>query len=307
MNNLFYGKDVISVKDFNLDQIEQVLKLAAKMKQENFSTYLQNKIIANCFFEPSTRTRLSFESAAYRLGAKVIGFDSDDSISTQKGESLHDTMRVISDYADLAIIRHPKEGAARLAADICTIPVINAGDGTNQHPSQTLIDLFSIQESQQRLNGLSIALVGDLKYGRAIQSFAQACAQFDIRLFFVAPETLLPPESLSDCLKKQGIRFSYHPNLQDIISKVDIVYMSRIQQERLSYGKHQAFNKDFILSKALLNQAKTNMKVLHPLPRINEIEMAVDETAHAYYFQQSANGIFVRQALLALLLREDLP
>lgn len=307
MENLLYGQDIISIKDLTLQQIEQVLDVANKLKMKQAPDLLQDKIIANCFFEPSTRTRLSFETATLRLGGNVIGFSNEDNTSVKKGESLHDTIRIVSDYSDLLIVRHPKEGAARLAAEISTKPVINAGDGANQHPTQTLLDLFTIQECQKKLNGLSIALVGDLKYGRTIHSFAQACMHYDVRLFLVAPDSLALPDSICDALKKQGVRFSFHHSLEEVIPKVDILYMTRIQQERFSEAEYQAIRKQYVLTAEMLSAAKPNLKVLHPLPRLNEIDMDVDATPHAYYFEQAANAIYVRQALLTLLLNKVLP
>jgi aspartate carbamoyltransferase catalytic subunit len=298
------GQDIVSIKDLTSAQIQLILATATKMKAGRPRDLLKDKVIAHCFFEPSTRTRLSFETATLRLGGQVIGFASDDATSTKKGETLHDTIRVVSDYADLIVIRHPNEGAARLAADVSAKPVINAGDGGNQHPTQTLVDLFTIQECQQRLDGLSIALVGDLKYGRAIHSFAQACMQFDIRLFLASPTALALPEATCDALKNAGVRFSFHQSLEEVIPKVDILYMSRMQQERFHHGAHSAFDKAFVLTPAMLAKAKPNLKVLHPLPRVNEIDVAVDSMPQAYYFEQAANAVYVRQALLSLLLNK---
>lgn len=302
MTDLFYQKDVLSIKEMSLQQIELVLHTAAQLKKKPRHDLLKNKIIANCFFEPSTRTRLSFESAALKLGANVIGFASDESLSTQKGETLSDTMRVISGYADLIVIRHPKEGSARLAAESSAVPVINAGDGANQHPTQTLVDLFSIQECQGSLDGLSIALVGDLKYGRTVHSFAQACKLFNIRLFLVAPEALTLPDAICDTLKREGVRFSFHQTLQEVIHKVDVVYMTRIQKERMPSTEYQASKDQLTLTLAMLEQAKPNLRILHPLPRVDELEKAIDDTPYAYYFQQAENGVFIRQALLTLIL-----
>jgi aspartate carbamoyltransferase catalytic subunit len=304
MDNSLYLHDVVSINDLSLDQIQRILNRAKQFKEDPVSDVLQKKIVAHCFFEPSTRTRLSFESATLRLGGKVIGFSSDDGLSTQKGETLSDTIRVISEYADLLVIRHPHEGAARLAAEVSAKPVINAGDGANQHPTQSLVDLFTIQESQGKLNGLSIALVGDLKYGRTIHSFTQVCKLFDVRLYLVSPEGLALPESICDNLKKRGVRFSFHQSLEEVIPKVDILYMSRIQQERFSAAEYQLIKNKYVLTAALLQEAKPNLKVLHPLPRINEIHIDVDKTPYAHYFMQAANGVCVRQALLTLLLTE---
>jgi aspartate carbamoyltransferase catalytic subunit len=305
MENTLYGCDIISMKDLPLARIKLIMKTAARLKAQRALHLLNNKVIAHCFFEPSTRTRLSFEAATLRLGGSVIGFSSDEALSIQKGETLHDTMRVVSEYADLIIIRHPKEGAARLAADISPRPVINAGDGANQHPTQALVDLFTIQECQNKMDGLSIALVGDLKYGRTIHSFAQACMLFDIRLFLVAPESLALPESICDTLKKVGVRFSFHQSIEEVIPKVDILYMTRIQQERFNDAEYQQIRKQYILKPEMFASARPNLKVLHPLPRVNEIDIGVDETPYAYYFEQAANGIYVRQALLTLLLNKE--
>lgn len=301
-----YHKDLLSIKDLTLSEIEAVLDLAAKLKAAPKTNLLDNKIIASCFFEPSTRTRLSFESATLRLGGKVIGFSDANSLSTKKGETLKDTMRVMADYADLLIMRHPQEGAARLAADICDVPVINAGDGANQHPTQTLIDLFSIKECQGKLEELSIALVGDLKYGRTIHSLVQACQLFNIRLFLVAPESLTLSESVCDYLKRKSVRFSFHKSLKEIIHKVDVVYMTRVQKERIPAAEYRAAKSDTTLTKDMLQNAKPAMRVLHPLPRVNELDVAIDDTPNAYYFQQAANGVFVRQAILTMMLNQDL-
>lgn len=307
MVNSLYQRDIISIKDLSLDEVQLILKTASSIKNKQITGLIQDKIIAHCFFEPSTRTRLSFESATLRQGGKVIGFATDEVLSIKKGETLHDTMRVISDYADLIIIRHPKEGAARLAAEVSSKPVINAGDGANQHPTQALVDLFTIQDCQKRLDGLSIALVGDLKYGRTIHSFAEACMLFDVRLYLVSPDMLTLPETIADALKKRGIRFSFHRSIEEIVQKVDILYLTRIQQERFSEAEYQLVKNHYILTPALLANAKPNLKVLHPLPRVNEIDISVDATPYAYYFNQAANGVVVRQALLALLLNEQLP
>lgn len=306
-DNLLYGQDIISMQDLSLAQVQQVMAMAAALKAQRAPQLLNDKVIAHCFFEPSTRTRLSFESATLRLGGRVIGFSSDESLSIQKGETLHDTIRVISHYADLLILRHPKEGAARYAADLSQVPVINAGDGANQHPTQALVDLFSIQECQQRLDGLAIALVGDLKYGRTTHSLVQACRLFDMRLFLVSPESLALPHGLCDMLKKSGVRFSFHQSIEEVIPKVDILYMTRIQQERFSQAGFQLIKQQFVLKPSMLSAARPNLKVFHPLPRVNEIEEGVDQTPHAYYFEQAANGVFVRQALLTLLLNKALP
>jgi aspartate carbamoyltransferase catalytic subunit len=306
--NLLYQKNLISLKEMTLNEIQLILNTADKIKQQKVAVQnlLSHQLIAHCFFEPSTRTRLSFESAALRLGAKVIGFDSSEGLSLQKGETLQDTLRIISGYADLMIIRHPCEGAAALAAHVCGCPVINAGDGANQHPTQALMDLFTIQESQPHLDKLSIALTGDLKYGRTIHSFIDICSLFDIRFYLVAPEPLQLPEDICNKLKKRSIRFSFHKTLEEVIPHIDILYMTRIQQERFAEGAGKLFKEQFILTPAMLASAKANLKIMHPLPRLNEISVDIDKTPYAHYFQQARNGVFVRQALLALILNEKL-
>jgi aspartate carbamoyltransferase catalytic subunit len=305
-NNLLHACDIISIQDLSLAQIQFILDTASQIKAKQIKPVLKNKIVAHCFFEPSTRTRLSYETATLQLGGQVIGFASDEAISIQKGESLSDTIKIVSGYADLIVMRHPKEGSARLASEISDKPIINAGDGANQHPTQALLDLFTIQACQQRLDGLSIALVGDLKYGRAIHSFVKACMLFDIRLFLVAPEALALPEPLCDALKKTGIRFSFHHSIEEVIPKVDILYMTRIQQERFTMAPYQQINKQYILTPEMLSSARPNLKILHPLPRVNEIHTDIDKTGYAYYFEQAANGIYVRQALLALILNQTI-
>jgi aspartate carbamoyltransferase catalytic subunit len=302
MSNIFFDKDIISIRDLSLTEINLILKLAKKFKKKPPKKYLLNKIIAHCFFEPSTRTRLSFETATLRLGGQVIGFSNSENISTKKGEDLSDTIRTISYYADLIIIRHPREGAARLAAEVSDKPIINAGDGANQHPTQALADLFTIQEAQGNLEGLSIALVGDLKYGRVIHSLLQVCALFNMRLFLLAPSLLALPEALCDELKYQGIRFSFHSNLDEVISRVDILYMTRLQRERFTESEHELFESQYVLTPDKLKKAKTNLKILHPLPRAGEIGKLIDKLPYAFYFNQVANAIYIRQAILALLL-----
>lgn len=306
MTNLIYGTNILSMQDLNLAQLEFILETANQLKKKPVGDLLKNKIIANCFFEPSTRTRLSFETAVLRLGGKVIGFTDAGNLSIKKGETLHDTIRVISDYADLLIIRHSQAGAARLASEITDKPIINAGDASNQHPTQAMIDLFAIKECQGKINGLSIALVGDLKYGRALNSFIQACSLFDVRLYLIAPEALMLSDALCNTLKKRGIRFSFHHTIEEIIPKIDILYMTRIQQERFSNNEFHLLQKQYILTLPMLAKAKQNLKILHPLPRINEIAPEIDKTPFAFYFEQAANAVIVRQALLSLLLNKTI-
>lgn len=296
------GKNIISIRDLSVVEVNSILNLAKKFKKSSPKKYLLDKIIAHCFFEPSTRTRLSFETATLRLGGQVIGFSGSENTSIKKGEDLQDTIKTVSCYADLIIIRHPLEGSARLAAEISDKPVINAGDGANQHPTQALADLFTLQEAQGNLEGLSIALVGDLKYGRAVHSLVQLCALFNMRLFLIAPSLLALPEVICDELKHKGIRFSFHASLDEVISKIDILYMTRLQQERFPRSEHRLFENQYVLTPEKLKKVKTNLNILHPLPRGREIDKGVDETPYALYFKQVVNAIYTRQAILSLLL-----
>ncbi|MFZ0219435.1 MAG: aspartate carbamoyltransferase [Candidatus Aquirickettsiella sp.] len=305
MPKVLSRKDIISIRDLSLTEVNDILKLAKKIKKNLHKKYLIEKVIAHCFFEPSTRTRLSFETATLRLGGQVIGFSDGETTSTKKGENLQDTIKTISCYADLIIIRHPLEGAARLAAEISDKPIINAGDGANQHPTQALADLFTLQEAQGNLEGLSVAFVGDLKYGRAVHSLVQLCGLFNMRLFLVSSSSLSLPEVICDELKHNGIRFSFHTSLDEVISKIDILYMTRLQQERFTQSEHQLFQNQYVLTLDKLRKVKANLNILHPLPRGPEIDKAIDESSHALYFKQVVNAIYVRQAILALLLDES--
>lgn len=309
MANPLYQKNIISINDFNRDELELVLDMAEYLKNYPQPELLKHKVIASCFFEASTRTRLSFETAIHRLGASVVGFA--DSVNTslgKKGETLADTIAVLATYVDAIVLRHPKEGAARLATECCnTIPIVNAGDGANQHPTQTLLDLFSIRKTQSRLDNLHIAMVGDLKYGRTVHSLTQALTRFqNNHLYFISPETLAMPSYITDTLDEKGIHWSKHDSMQDVMPTLDILYMTRIQKERLEPFEYVNIKAQFILNASDLTSAKPNMKVLHPLPRIDEIALDVDGTPQAYYFQQAKNGIYTRQALLALILNPEL-
>lgn len=305
MANPLYHKHIISINDLNREELELVLAMAASIKANPQPELLRNKVVASCFFEASTRTRLSFESAVHRLGASVVGFsDSSNTSLGKKGETLADTISVVSTYVDAIVIRHPQEGAARLATEFSGhIPVLNAGDGANQHPTQTLLDLFTIKETQGRLDNLNIAMVGDLKYGRTVHSLAQALAKFEgNRFYFIAPDALAMPPYILDILKARGIAYSVHPSMDEVMPELDILYMTRVQKERLDSSEYANVKAQFILHAADLQGARPHMKVLHPLPRVDEIATDVDATPHAWYFQQVGNGIFARQALLALVL-----
>lgn len=309
MANPLYLRDIISINDLSRDELELVLNTAAALKQRPQPELLKQKVIASCFFEASTRTRLSFETAIQRLGASVVGFsDSSNTSLGKKGETLADTMSVISQYADAIVMRHPQEGAARLVSEFSgKVPVINAGDGANQHPTQTLLDLFTIQETQGRLENLHIAMVGDLKYGRTVHSLSQALSKFSgNHLHFIAPQALAMPNHILHMLDENGVAYSEHHSIDEVLPQLDVLYMTRVQKERLDPSEYANVKAQFVLRAADLEGARANMKVLHPLPRIDEITTDVDKTPHAWYFQQAGNGIFARQALLALVLNSDL-
>ena len=307
MANPLYQKHIISINDLSREDLELVLATAAKLKANPEPELLKHKVIASCFFEASTRTRLSFETSMHRLGASVVGFsDSANTSLGKKGETLADTISVISTYVDAIVMRHPQEGAARLEFS-GGVPVLNAGDGANQHPTQTLLDLFTIQETQGRLENLNVAMVGDLKYGRTVHSLTQALAKFNgNRFYFIAPDALAMPQYILDMLDEKGIAWSLHSAIDDVMAEVDILYMTRVQKERLDPSEYANVKAQFVLRAADLEGARANMKVLHPLPRIDEITTDVDKTPHAWYFQQAGNGIFARQALLALVLNSEL-
>lgn len=290
---------LISIHDLSKAEILSYLDLAKSLQQKPKKSLLQDKIVSLAFFEPSTRTRLSFESAVLRLGGKTIGFSEAGQTSMAKGESLADTIKMLSGYSDAIVIRHPKEGAARLAAEVAGIPVINAGDGANQHPSQTLLDLFTMRECFGALEGLNLALVGDLKYGRTIHSLVEAASFFDMRLYFVAADGLELPTHLAEILKLRGVRFSFHRDVAEVIGKSDVLYLTRLQRERLKGENISAYRG---INLEILKHAKASLKILHPLPRCEELPIEIDSTPHAAYFEQAKNGVVVREAILAKVL-----
>lgn len=297
------NKNILSISDLSKQEIIHILTVANQIKKHPKSTLLNNYIMGSCFFEPSTRTRLSFETAMLRLGGQVVGFSESGITSVKKGEALSDAIKVIGDYVDVIVIRHSLEGAVRHGAEATNVPVINGGDGANQHPTQTLLDLFTIKECQKRLNGLKVALVGDLKYGRTVHSLTQALMYFNPRFYFVAPSFLQMPDYLKSELKKKKIMFSIHDKIEEVVNDVDILYMTRIQKERFADPlEYEQMKNIFVLTADSLSRAKNNLRIMHPLPRVNEIAKDVDKTKYAYYFQQAKNGVYVRQALLGLVL-----
>jgi aspartate carbamoyltransferase catalytic subunit len=296
-------KSLVSIHDFSKEEMLYVLQRAAEFEKNPYQTLLAGKVVASIFFEPSTRTRLSFETAVTRLGARVVGFSDAKNTSISKGETLKDTIKMVANYVDLIVMRHPLEGSARYAAEVANVPVINAGDGANQHPSQTLLDLYSIQKTQGRLDDIRITMIGDLKYGRTVHSLLQALSLFDTRFKFIAPPELQMPHEYKTCLRQKGLPFEEHTDLNNNIDDADILYMTRVQQERFQDPiEYEKVKNSYSLKKSMLAKAKPTMKILHPLPRVNEIDASVDDTPHAYYFEQARNGMFTRMAIIAYLL-----
>lgn len=307
MTNALFQKDIISISEFSRDNIELILDTARRLKENPRDDLLKGKLVGVTFFEGSTRTRLSFETAIHRLGGQVIGFaDAANTSHGKKGETLCDSIRIITSYVDALVMRHHMEGAARLAADISPVPVINAGDGANQHPSQTILDLFTIKETQGTLDGINIAFVGDLKYGRTVHSLAEALSLYGARIYLVSPQSLAMPAYILKTLDKAGIEYSIHETIEEVMPKVDILYMTRVQKERFDETEYQHLRSKYILQASMLHDAKSNMKILHPLPRIDEITLDVDASRHAYYFDQARNGVFARQAILSLVLNKEI-
>lgn len=292
--------DFVTIADLSKEKIMYLMNMAQAFEMHPNREILKGKVIATLFFEPSTRTRLSFETAANRLGARVIGFSDAKVTSATKGETLKDTILMVSNYADVIVMRHHIEGAAQYASEIAPVPIVNAGDGAHQHPSQCLLDLYSIYKTQGTLENLNIYLVGDLKYGRTVHSLIMAMRHFNPTFHFIAPEELAMPEEYKLYCRQHGIKYIEHTDFnEDVIAGADIIYMTRVQKERFSDLMEYERVKDvYILKNDMLGKAKENMKILHPLPRVNEIAYDVDENPHAYYIQQAQNGLYAREAIL---------
>lgn len=302
--NMKKGKDLVTIESLSKDEITYLVSMTEEFELHPNRKLLEGKVAATLFFEPSTRTRLSFETAANRLGARVIGFNDPSVTSSTKGETLNDTIQIVSNYADVLIMRHYLEGAATYAAEVSPRPVINAGDGANQHPSQTMLDVYSINKTQKRLDGLSIYFVGDLKYGRTVHSLLMAMSRFSSTFHFISPEQLSLPDEYKVYCREKGIPFYETSEFnEDIIADADILYMTRVQKERFTDLMEYERNKNaYILTRSMLRKAKPGMKVLHPLPRVNEIARDVDDDPRAYYFQQALNGLYTREALISYAL-----
>jgi len=300
----FKGRDIISIKDFSREEINHVFKVAKDMEPlaSKGSQVLKGKILATLFYEASTRTRLSFESAMHRLGGSTIGFAEAEIASVKKGENLADTIRTVENYADVIALRHPLEGAARLAAEFSRVPILNAGSGAEEHPTQALLDLYTMVKERGKVDGLKIALAGDLRYGRTVHSLAYALSLYDIELFLVSPETLRMRREVLQTIKER-IPVTERTSLEKIVPLVDVLYMTRIQKERFPDPAEYAKVKgSYRVDLQTLSEAKKDLIILHPLPRVDEIAAEVDATPYARYFQQVGNGIVVRMALLALIL-----
>lgn len=301
---LYMKHDFVTIEDLSKDKIMYMIRMAQEFEKHPNRELLKGKIVATLFFEPSTRTRLSFETAANRLGAKVIGFSDAKASSVTKGETLKDTILMVSNYADVIVMRHYIEGAAQYASEISPVPIVNAGDGAHMHPSQCLLDLYSIYKTQGTLENLNIYLVGDLKYGRTVHSLITAMRHFNPTFHFIAPKELAMPDEYKLYCRQHGIKFEEHTEFnEDTISDADILYMTRVQKERFSdLMEYERVKNVYILKNSMLGHAKENMKILHPLPRVNEIAYDVDTNPHAYYIQQAGNGLFAREAIFSHVL-----
>lgn len=296
--------DFVTIADLSKEEIMYLLEMAQEFEKYPNRELLKGKVVATLFFEPSTRTRLSFETAANRLGARVIGFSDAKASSVSKGETLKDTVLMVSNYADVIVMRHYVEGAAQYASEVAPVPIVNAGDGAHMHPSQCLLDLYSIYKTQGTLDNLNIYLVGDLKYGRTVHSLITAMRHFNPTFHFVAPKELAMPDEYKIYCKEHGIKFVEHTDFnEDVIADADILYMTRVQKERFSdLMEYERVKNVYILKNSMLGKAKPNMKILHPLPRVNEIAYDVDDNPHAYYIQQAGNGLFAREAIFSHVL-----
>lgn len=299
MNN----KSLVSITDYSREEYLQLIELAAGFEKNPYQNLLNGKVVATLFFEPSTRTRLSFESAISKLGGKIVGFSDSSTSSATKGETLYDTIKVVSSYAELIVMRHPLEGSARYASENSKVPIVNAGDGANQHPTQTLLDLYSIYKTQGTLENLNFFMVGDLKYGRTVHSLLMALSQFNATFHFIAPDELKMPVEYKMYLDNIGLKYYEYKDFNDAIKEADIIYMTRVQKERFSDPiEYERTKNAYILKREMLEGTKETMKVLHPLPRVNEIDTDVDNSKHAYYFEQAENGVYMRQAIISKIL-----
>jgi len=300
----FEGRDVISIKDFTREEIDQILDVAEATEPlaKIGSDILGGKILATLFFEPSTRTRLSFETAMHKLGGETIGFVEPEAASIKKGESLADTVRVVENYADIIALRHPLEGAARFAAEYASVPVINAGSGAEEHPTQALLDLYTIRKEKGKIDGLNIAFMGDLRYGRTVHSLAYGLSRYEVKLYLISPSLLRMRREVLDDIKEK-MQVVDDADMEDIMPEIDVLYVTRIQKERFpDLAEYAKVKGSYLITLDTLKRAKEDLIILHPLPRVDEVTPEVDSTPHAKYFKQVWNGVVVRMALLGLML-----
>lgn len=294
------NRSLVSITDYTKEDIIRIVNLTEKFDKNPNRRLLENKVCATLFFEPSTRTRLSFETAVNRLGGRIIGFSDAATTSSSKGESLKDTILMVNNYADIIVMRHYLEGAARYASEISSIPIINAGDGANQHPTQTMLDIYSIYKTQGKLDNLTLTIVGDLKYGRTVHSLIIGMAHFNPTFYFVAPEELRLPDVYKNFCDEHSIKYKEFTDFTpEVINQSDILYMTRVQRERFTdLMEYEKVKNIYILKKEMLKDTQDNLRILHPLPRVNEIQQDVDDSPKAYYFEQAKNGMFARQAII---------
>lgn len=294
------NRSLVSITDYSKEDILRILNLTKKFDENPNRRLLEGKVCATLFFEPSTRTRLSFETAVNRLGGRIIGFSDASTTSSSKGETLKDTIAMVNNYADIIIMRHHLEGAARYASEVSNVPIINAGDGANQHPTQTMLDIYSIYKTQGKLENLTITVVGDLKYGRTVHSLIIGMSHFNPTFNFVAPEELMLPEPYKIFCNENNIKYTETTDFSgDVLNGADILYMTRVQRERFTdLMEYEKVKNVYILRKDMLDETKDNLRILHPLPRVNEIQQDVDESPKAYYFEQAKNGMFTREAVI---------
>ncbi|MEM0128206.1 MAG: aspartate carbamoyltransferase [Thermoplasmatales archaeon] len=306
---MWLNRDIVSIGDFTKEEVMEVIKKANEMVPYAQTGHpdkpLTGKIISTLFYEPSTRTRLSFESAAMRMGAHVLGFGSLESSSVSKGESLPDTIRILNGYSDAIVLRHPSEGAARLASEFSDVPVINAGDGAGQHPTQTLLDIFTIWKETGKVDGKNIGFVGDLKYGRTVHSLAKALSTFDVTIYLISPEGLKIPKHIKKEIEK-SVQIRESRDIESVIEQLDVLYVTRIQKERFpDINEYNKVAGTYVIRPSLISKGKKSLLVMHPLPRVNEISPEVDNLPQARYFKQASYGVPVRMAILDLILRGE--
>ena len=299
-------ENLISMRNLGVDKINSLLELAENLETGKIKSDMTGKVMGALFFEPSTRTQLSFETAMKKMGGEVITMAGTKGTSVEKGETLSDTVKIINQYSDIIVMRHPMEGAAQYVSECVDIPIVNAGDGANQHPTQSLLDIYSIYKTQDSMKNLKVCMLGDLRYGRTVHSLAFALGKFNPEFYFVSPEILQMPKYILDEINQLGIKYTQTKNLDEIVKKLDILYVTRIQKERFTDPEdYEKVKSSYIITPEILKGAKKNFKILHPLPRVDEISVDVDKLNCAYYFQQAKNGVYMRQAIITKLMEQQ--